>query len=98
MTLNSTDWHLDRKVTITIILTLLVNAGSSLWWASRLDYTVQNHETRLLTHDREIDDIRIKSSAIFERLARIEANQTFQSETLREIKDAIAEGIKSRRK
>lgn len=83
------EWHLDRKVTVGIILALLANAGSSVWWASRLDYTVQTHEQRLAQQGNEIADMREKSSVLYERLARIEANQNYQNDTLREIKDAI---------
>lgn len=83
------EWHLDRKVTIGIILALLANAGSSVWWASRLDYMVQTHETRLAAQEQEIYQVREKNGALNERLARIEANQNYQNDTLREIKDAI---------
>lgn len=83
------EWHLDRKVTIGIIVALLTNAGSSIWWASRLDYTVQAHDTVLMQHSKDLSDIRDKNAALIERLARIEANQNYQTETLREIKEAI---------
>ena len=85
----SREWHLDRKVTIGIIIALLTNAGSSVWWASRLDYTVQAHESRLALHDKYFADIRDKNSILYERLARIEANQNYQTDTLREIKQAL---------
>jgi uncharacterized coiled-coil protein SlyX len=83
------EWHLDRKVTLGIIAALLANAASSIWWASSLDYTVQSHSVKIAAHDKEIEDMQNKASGLVERLARIEANQTFQNETLREIKEAI---------
>ena len=83
------EWHLDRKVTLGIIIALLANAGSSIWWASRLDYTVQTHETRIVAQEKSLGEVKEKSLATFERLARIEANQQYQNDTLREIKDAI---------
>lgn len=83
------EWHLDRKVTIGIIIALLTNAGSSIWWASRLDYTVQTHEARLILHDKDLADMKDKNTIIYERLARIEANQNFQNEALRDIKEAL---------
>lgn len=83
------EWHLDRKVIVGIIIALLTNAGSFIWYASKLDYTVQTHESRIMQHDKELADMKDKNSTLYERLARIEANQNFQTETLREIKEAI---------
>lgn len=83
------EWHLDRKVTIGIIVALLFNAGSSIWWASRLDYTVQLHDIKIEQNAKVIADMRERNTAVSERLARIEANQQFQNDTLKEIKEAI---------
>lgn len=81
------DWHLDRKVTLGIISALLLNATSSIWWASRLDYTVQNHDVQIAHHSKEIEQIRDQTGAITERLARIDENIKFQTEIMREIKE-----------
>lgn len=83
------EWHLDRKVIVGIIIALLTNAGSFIWYASKLDYTVQSHESRLVEHDKEITSIKDRNTTLMERLARIEANQNYQTETLKEIKEAI---------
>lgn len=83
------EWHLDRKVIVGIIIALLTNAGSFIWYASKMDYTVQTHEIRLVQNEKELSDMKDKNSTLYERLARIEANQNFQTETLREIKEAI---------
>lgn len=83
------EWHLDRKVTLGIIGALLLNASSSLWWAARLDYTVQTHEQRISSQEKQMSEMKEKSSVLYERLARIEANQNYQNDTLREIKDAL---------
>jgi hypothetical protein len=83
------DWHLDRKVTLGIILALVLNAGSSIWWASRLDYTVQAHEKRISDNEGDIRLNRDQNGRIIERLAGIEANQKYQNDTLKEIKEAL---------
>jgi hypothetical protein len=82
-------WHLERKVTIGIIFGLLLNAGSSVWWASRLDYTVQNHETRIVTAEKELSAIKVQGSQISERLARMEENQKYQTEIMKEVKEKL---------
>lgn len=83
------EWHLERKVTLSIIVALLLNAGSSIWWASKLDYTVQEQSARITNVEKSISEQRERNNNLYERLARIEANQSFQNETLREIKDSI---------
>lgn len=80
------EWHLDRKVTVGIILALLLNAGSSIWWASRLDYTVQTHETRLNSQDKTIEHMKDQGNFITDRLARIEEGLKFQIEIMKDIK------------
>ena len=47
------------------------------------------HEQRLVQQEKSISDMREKSGVLYERLARIEANQNYQNDTLREIKDAL---------
>lgn len=83
------DWHLDKNVTLGIIFALLLNAASSIWWASRLDYTVQDHEKRLVSTELQIKTITTNDGQNLARLARIETNQEYQLETLREIKEAL---------
>lgn len=80
------DWHLDRKVTLSIIAALLLNTVSSVWWAAKLDYTVQSHENRLLEVAKDLDETRTESRTVLERLARIEALQGSHLATLQEIK------------
>lgn len=82
-------WHLEQKVTITLILAILLNAASTIWWASKLDYTVSNHELRITSTEQQTQNLKDKSSLLVERLARIEANQEFQNQTLREIKEVL---------
>lgn len=46
MTQEDTHWHLDKKVPITLILTILLHLGVSIWWARGL-------ESRLATVERD---------------------------------------------
>lgn len=83
-------WHLERKVTLGIIAGLLLNAGSSIWWASRLDYTVQNHESRIITAEKELGAIKVQGGVISERLARMEENQKYQTDIMKEVKETLS--------
>jgi len=83
------DWHLDRKVTIGIITALLFNAGSSIWWASKLDFMVQSHELRIKDNNINIKELGSKYYVINQKLTRIETYQEIQTQTLKEIKSTL---------
>lgn len=34
------EWHLDRRVTLALIVALLANAGATIWWASKIEQRV----------------------------------------------------------
>ena len=68
------EWHLDKKVTVGIIAALLFNAGSSVWWASKLDVIVRSNSEKLIMHDDRINSMQLQSFKISERLARIDEN------------------------
>lgn len=35
-------WHLDKKVPVALIITLLIQAAFGIWWASRLSFQVSD--------------------------------------------------------
>lgn len=89
-------WHLDRKVTLALIAGLLFNAGGFIWYASRMDYTVQSHTSKLVEHDQRfadqtkaMDSIKDQSSKIESRLTGIETTQQFQLQTSQETKKLV---------
>lgn len=86
---NTGEWHLEKKVTISIIVALLMNAGASVWWASRLDATVSRHETQIADNTRGIERLTSQNTSLLERLARIEESQKYSLEVVKEIRDAV---------
>ena len=83
------EWHLDKKVTLTLILAILINCASTIWWGAKLDSSVSNHEIRITNTEADIKVVRDRESMLVERLARIESNLEFQSQVLREIKGSL---------
>lgn len=68
------EWHLDRKVTLSLILALLLNAGSTVWWASKLDSRITS-----------LEDKNAKYEIIPERLTRVETQVGGMREDLRDL-------------
>lgn len=83
------EWHLDKKVTVGIISVLLLNSFSSIWWASRMDYTVQTHSQRIKDHDEKLENMQLQDYKLMERLARIEENQKHSAKLLGRIERAV---------
>jgi len=55
------DWHLNRSVSFTIILLLLGNIATSIWWASSINTDIES-----------LRSIPAEISVIKERLVRLE--------------------------
>lgn len=82
-------WHMDKKVTVALIFALLLNAGGTVWWASRLDATVLNHEQRLDTLASNVSNLSAQQSGTNEKLARIEEGQKYQIDMLKEVRETV---------
>ena len=64
------EWHLDYRITLTMIMVLVVNTGSLIWWAAELAgdveslngvparvYVLEKEVIRLQEHDKLMDGI-----------------------------------------
>jgi hypothetical protein len=71
-------WHLDRKVPLAIIVTLLLQTGAFIWWAAKTDARVDA---------LEMNFTRISPQA--ERIVRLETKMDAVADSLNEIKALI---------
>lgn len=82
-------WHLDRKVTLGLILAILLNAGSSVWWAASLNAQVLNQRKELDAHTSQLSQLGVSQAGVGERLAKIEAGITYQTKVLDRMEDKL---------
>lgn len=83
------NWHLDKRVPISLITALLIQAGSFVWAVSQLNFQVADHEKRIGSVE-ETDKRRNNELYGFnDRLARLEENSKSQIETLRRIENLL---------
>jgi hypothetical protein len=80
----STDgnWHLDKRVPIAMILTIVLQTGTFVWFAARLDHRVEaleRSESRLTT----------SAPVQADRLTRVEVKLETVQEGITEIKRLI---------
>lgn len=86
---NSESWHLDKKVPIALIVTMMAQVVGFAWWASAQNSLVATHERRLDAAERRIDLSEGGARAISERVVRIEANTENIARSVQRIETAI---------
>lgn len=82
-------WHLDKKVTLGLIFTLLLQGVSLIVWATRLDSRVAFTERAVDAVEDRTNRLDAAVQGLNERLARMEANMDNQTALLREVRAAI---------
>lgn len=90
-------WHLDKKVPVAIIATLILQAGAFVWWAAGLDIRTNEQERRIVRIESWQDGAQLKLSEINEQLSRLDERMLSQLNTLRDINDTIKNMSKGRR-
>lgn len=71
---NESGWHLDRRVPITLIITLLLQAAAGLWFAAKMDSRVASLEhVRVEQKERDNEQDR----AVRDTAALIRADLTY---------------------
>lgn len=68
-------WHLDKKVPIALILAMLVQTATIVWWASAITARVGTLEAKAVRGDAQVADIaalKVQLQALDARTARIE--------------------------
>lgn len=71
-------WHVDRKVPLAVIVTLMIQTGGFIWWGAKADERLSNLERRVEISAPQAD-----------RLTRVEVNLESIKESLTEIKSRL---------
>jgi Tfp pilus assembly protein PilO len=67
-------WHFDRRIPIALILTLVMQSGLGVWWASSLSNDVTTMKSRQDKQENMIEGMRTTASQQAVQLGRIEEN------------------------
>lgn len=89
---NSESWHLDKRVNVSVILTLLGHLAVSLWWASSINERVTVAETRIERLANVSEMQRNASAAQAVQLGRIEEQITGLRSDILRLLDTIERG------
>lgn len=65
-------WHLDKRVPISLIVAIVLQTISIVWWAAKSESKLDDHERRLTADETASRQSNSKYNEMSERLARIE--------------------------
>lgn len=77
----SNGWHLDRRVPLALIVTIIIQTAGVFWWAANITSRVEALEKGLSLRTEDHD-----------RITRLETNQVHILEGLRRIETRISGG------
>lgn len=81
----SEPWHMDKRVPISLILALLIQTGSFIWWAAGVSFELRDHERRIMSVETFNTQVTVSLGGIGDRMARVEEKLSAQSDTLNRI-------------
>jgi hypothetical protein len=75
-------WHLDKKVPIALIVAIALQSGGVMWW-------VGSSSQRLDQNERQVTALAPQVTATAEKIIRVESKLEAISESITEIKNLI---------
>jgi Tfp pilus assembly protein PilO len=82
-------WHLDRRVPLALILTLALQTGGMVWWASALSSQVQSHDTRISRTEAQISQLASDDRKTAELLGRLDERLVSLDRTLQHLQRVL---------
>ena len=79
-------WHIDRRIPVALIGTMILQVGVGIWWLSSMEFRVQSHEKQLVRIESELSESDRDNQGLDNRLTRLEEKLSSQTEILQEIK------------
>lgn len=80
---SDTKWHLDRRVPVSIIVTICLQTAGVFWWAASANERLNSLEQKMLIIAPQAD-----------RLTRVEVNIETIKDSLKDIKNSLARPLK----
>jgi Tfp pilus assembly protein PilO len=68
-------WQLDKHIPISVLVALVIQTGTFIWWASKLENRVANLEQQRI-------ESREQTSTLPERITKLEVQQAYANQLL----------------
>lgn len=86
------DWHLDKKIPITLILSLLLQTGAIIWVASAMNSKIEQNSERLIRLEAFDSTQRVITQNNTTAIAVINENLKNMRDSLARIEKAVEKG------
>lgn len=87
-------WRVDKNIPVTLIVVLILQTGSFVVWASKLDASVADHERRISLGENYDRDYVRSNLDVCQRLSRVEEKLVAQTALLQRIDEMISQAHK----
>ena len=82
-------WHLDRRVPIVLIVTILAQTAGAIWWASSVNSYIDSDKASGAVLADRVTAVERDNNAVATRITRLEVLLETQAELLKEIRDTV---------
>jgi len=89
---DTSQWHLDKRVPVALIVTLFVQFGAGVWFVSQLSARIEQQGRDISRLDASTAAIIGDRDDIKGRVIRIEERLQNQTDILKRIEQAVAPG------
>lgn len=86
---NDTDWHLDKRVPISLIATIMAQTIAGIWWASALNERVAQHDRQISALIAQDQVSTHEMRRVSDLLARVEERLAATSTALGRVEVAL---------
>lgn len=83
-------WHLDKRIPIALIVTIMSGYAGGIWWLADLSNEVEIQGRNIERIEGEVEKRTIANTDANNRIIRIEEKVANQTEILQEIKRAVS--------
>lgn len=87
-------WHLDKRVPLALIGTLLGQTALAVWWAAGLAHQQEDHARRIIALEASSARAAQESQRVSESLARLDERLQGQTAILRRIEEQVAKAAR----
>jgi tRNA A-37 threonylcarbamoyl transferase component Bud32 len=88
------NWHLDKRIPLALIVTMMLQFGGGIWWLSQIQFRVEQQGSDIKRLETTMSSTQVDRNSLDNRITRIEEKLSGQTEILREIKTLVSGGSK----
>jgi hypothetical protein len=82
-------WHLDRRIPLALIVTMMIQFGGGIWWLSQIQFRVEQQGQAIEALESSVRASSTNSNTLDNRITRIEEKLSGQTEILKEIRSLL---------